>query len=145
MTDYSFQSKQVDVKADNYHGSARVVSTLAQNDLSGGKTQISAGAVVIDNAGQLDIGAGGETTAVGIATQTREVGDARPLTYTRRGLVWAVKDATEIVFGDRLKLGAQGMVTPASDTGGDTNKEIGIAMEASAGAVGTRVLVEMML
>ena len=146
MTDYSFQGIIVDIKADNSHASARVIATAtAQDDLSGGKTMISAGAVVVSNGVFIDIGAADAHNVVGIANQTRAVGDSRPLTYTRKGMVHAIKDATAITAGDRLKVGAQGMVTPAPADGSEAPHEIGKALETSTGAVGTIIVMELTL
>ena len=145
MTDYHFQGIIVDVKADNSHASARVVDTLSNNDLTGGKTVISAGAVVISNGIKIDVGAGNDTNVVGIATQTRPVGDSRPLTYTRKGMVHAVSDGSAILAGSRLKNGAQGTVALAAANGSEANLEIGKSYEANGGAIGTVILVELTL
>ena len=146
MTDYSFQGIIVDIKADNSHASARVIATALSNiDLKGDLLQISAGAVVISNGVFLDVGAADAHNIVGIANQTRAVGDSRPLTYTRKGMVHAIKDAVAITAGDRLKVGAQGMVTPANANGSEAPHEIGKALETSAGAVGTVIVMELTL
>lgn len=145
MTEYKFQGIIVDMKADNRHGSGRVAATISNNDLAGDALQISAGAVVVeDSNGKLDIGAANSKNVVGIATQTRAANDVRPLTYTRNGLVHAIKDAGAVATGDALKLGAQGMVTVANtDTEGEL--VVGKAMSTNAGAVGTVIVMEITL
>ncbi len=146
MTNYAFQSNQVDLKADNMHASARPVDTISNNDLTGGKTVISAGAVVISAAnGRVDIGAGNDTNVVGVATQTRVAGDTRPLTYTRMGLVHVVTDGTAVVAGSRLKNSSQGMVGLAAANGSEANLEIGKCVEISAQAIGTVIVMQLTL
>jgi hypothetical protein len=122
------------------------MDVISNIDLVGDLLQISAGAVVIaGTSGRIDIGAANAPGVLGIATQTRAAGDVRPLTYTRKGMVHAVKDATGITVGDRLKVGAQGMVTPAAANGSEASLEIGKALETSVAAVGTVVVIELTL
>jgi len=146
MTNYAFQSNQVDLKADNMHASARPADTLSNNDLTGGKTVISAGAVVISAAnGRIDIGAGNDTNVVGVATQTRSAGDTRPLTYTRSGLVHVAVDGSAIVAGSRLKNGTQGLVGLAAANGSEANLEIGKCIEISSQVAGTVIVMQLTL
>lgn len=146
MTNYAFQSNQVDMKADNMHASARPSDTLTNDDLTGGKTVISAGAVVIsDSNGRIDVAAGNDTNVVGVATQTRSAGDVRPLTYTRSGLVHVVTDGSAVLAGSRLKAGAQGMVGLAAANGSEANLEIGKCVEISSQVVGTVIVMQLTL
>jgi len=141
--DYNFQANTVDMKADNTHASARVMDTLANDDLKTDKLQISAGAVVIvgSTAGRIDVATTGSQGIVGIATQTRQAGDSRDLTYTRKGLVHAIKDAAALVAGDRVIPSTYGRVKAAATDGSDSVLEFGKCIVGSAAVVGGEVVV----
>ncbi len=144
MTDYHFQGIIVDMKADNSHASARVCATMGGTDLTNVQTMISAGAVVVTHAseaGRIDVGGADSLKVLGVATQTRAVGDTRPLTYTRSGLVHMIKDASSLPSGSKVKSGAQGTVVVATNSDADTILTIGRCVEGSTATVGGEVVV----
>ena len=142
MTDYKFQGIIVDIKADNSHASARVHTSLDNANLDNGKTQISAGALVIASANdltKLDVATTGSTAVLGVATQDRAVGDSRPLTYTRLGLVHMIKDAAALPAGSLVVPSTQGTVK-AGGVGEEILLTIGRCVEGSAAVVGGEVV-----
>jgi len=144
MTDYHFQGIIVDMKADNMHASARVCDTMGGTDLDGGQTQISAGCLVVTHAsesGRIDAAGADSLKVVGVATQTREEGDSRPLTYTRMGLVHCIKDTSSLPTGSKVKSGAQGTVVVATNSDADTLLTIGRCVEGSTATAGGEVVV----
>jgi len=143
MSDYKFQGIIVDIKADNSHASARVYTSLDNANLDNGKTQISAGALVIASANdltKLDVATTGSTAVLGVATQDRAVGDSRPLTYTRLGLVHMIKDAAALPAGAKVIPSTQGTIKAATNSDADSLLTIGRCVEGSAAVVGGEVV-----
>lgn len=142
MTAYSFSGLLVDVKAYNWHMSARPDATLNNNYNTvattipvGGIVIPGASAAVVDNAGA------DATNYLGVATETRNADDERPLTYTWAGVVRVITDNSAILVGSYLKCGAEGKVTLSDKTVlADVTKSFGRALEANGSVDETIIL-----
>jgi len=136
MTSYNFQGLLVDVKAYNWHMSAKPDTTL-NNNYDTVATTIPVGGIVIPGtvAGTVDNAGANATDYLGVATESRNAADTRPLTYTWAGVVRVITDNSAILVGSRLKCGAEGkvsLVAAAGATPGDTAIQFGRALEANS-------------
>ena len=144
MTSYNFQGLLVDVKAYNMHMSAKPDTTL-NNNYDTVATTIPVGGIVMPGtvAGSIDNATTGITTYLGVATETRNAADVRPLTYTWAGVVRVITDNSAIIVGSRLMCGAEGkvkLVTAAGAAVAESAIQFGRALEANAGADETIIM-----
>lgn len=133
MTAYSFSGLLVDVKAYNWHMSARPDSTL-NNNYDTVATTIPVGGIVIPGAtaSVIDNAGADATDYLGVANETRNANDTRPLTYTWAGVVRVITDNSAVIVGSYLKCGAEGKVSLADKTVlADVTKSFGRALEAN--------------
>lgn len=137
MTKYNFSGTLVDVKATNLHGSALPISGTMSADNTGATTKISVGTIVmadgtdptlVDNAT-----AANASKSLGVAIETRNAGDTRPVTYTYFGWVRVMTNNSAILVGSPLKVGDRGKVVLANPAGtaADIPLVIGKALEAN--------------
>ena len=144
MTSYNFQGLLVDVTAYNMHMSARPDTTL-NNNYDTVATTIPVGGIVMPGtvAGTIDNATTGIATYLGVATETRNAADVRPLTYTWAGVVRVITDNSAIIVGSRLMCGAEGkvkLVTAAGAAVAESAIQFGRALEANAGADETIIM-----
>lgn len=133
MTSYNFQGLLVDVKSTNWHMSAKPDTTL-NNNYDTVATTIPVGGIVMPGtvAGSIDNATTGITTYLGVATETRNAADTRPLTYTWAGVVRVITDNSAIVVGCHIGAGAEGKVILCSDADIANHKiAFGRALEAN--------------
>jgi len=135
MTSYNFQGLLVDVKAYNWHMSAKPDTTLS-NNYDTVATTIPVGGIVVPGtvAGTVDNAGADATDYLGVATESRNAADTRPLTYTWAGVVRVITNNSAILVGSRLKCAAEGkvaLVAAAGATPGDTAIQFGRALEAN--------------
>ncbi len=144
MTSYNFQGLLVDVKAYNWHMSAKPDTTL-NNNYDTVATTIPVGGIVIPGAvaGTVDNAGASATDYLGVATETRNAADTRPLTYTWAGVVRVITDNSAILVGSRLMCGAEGKVTLVTAAGASAAEHFisfGRALEANGSAPETIIL-----
>ena len=144
MTSYNFQGLLVDVKATNWHMSAKPDTTLSAN-YDTLTTTIPVGGIVIPGtvAGTVDNAGTGATDFLGVANETRLAGDTRPVTYTWAGVVRVITDDSAIIVGSRLMCGAEGkvkLVTAAGAAVAETAIQFGRALEANSSADETIIM-----
>jgi len=135
MTSYNFTGLLVDVKAYNWHMSARPDTTLSAN-YDTLTTTIPVGGIVVPGtvAGTVDNAGADATNFLGVCNESRSAGDVRPATYTWAGVVRVMTNGNTILVGSRLKCGAEGkvaLVAAAGATAADTALQFGRALEAS--------------
>ena len=135
MTAYNFSGLLVDVKAYNWHMSAKPDTTL-NNNYDTVATTIPVGGIVIPGTatGTVDNAGNGATDYLGVATETRNAADTRPLTYTWAGVVRVVTDNSAIVVGDHIACAAEGKVKTITEAtlDGHHNISFGRALEANS-------------
>ena len=144
MTAYSFSGLLVDVKAYNWHMSALPDATL-NNNYNTVATQILVGGIVIPGASAsvVDNAGTGATDYLGVANETRNAGDTRPVTYTWAGVVRVITDNSAILVGSRLMCGVEGKVKLVTAAGGavaETAIQFGRALEANGSADETIIM-----
>ena len=142
MTSYNFQGLLVDVKAYNMHMSAKPDTTL-NNNYDTVATTIPVGGIVMPGtvAGTIDNATTGIATYLGVATETRNAADVRPLSYTWAGGVRVITDNSAIVIGCHIGAGAEGKVILCSDADIANHKiAFGRALEANGGVDETIIM-----
>jgi len=133
MTSYNFSGLLVDVKATNWHMSAKPDTTLS-NNYDTVATTIPVGGVVVPGtvAGTVDNAGVDATDYLGIATETRNAADTRPVTYTWAGVVRVMTNNSAVVVGSKIKCAAEGKVAVVADgTIGEHVLAFGRALEAN--------------
>jgi hypothetical protein len=144
MTSYNFQGLLVDVKATNWHMSAKPDTTL-NNNYDTVATTIPVGGIVMPGTvtGTVDNATTGIATYLGVANETRNAGDSRPVTYTWAGVVRVITDNSAIIVGSRLMCGAEGkvkLVTAAGAAVAESAIQFGRALEANGGVDETIIM-----
>ncbi len=143
MTSYNFQGLLVDVKSTNWHMSAKPDTTL-NNNYDTVATTIPVGGIVIPGtvAGSIDNAGAGAVDYLGVATETRNAADTRPLTYTWAGVVRVITTNGTFTVGCHIACGAEGKVAPITEAtlSGHHNIAFGRALEACTGADETIIM-----